>query len=244
MERNNEVLNENNENIPNIPSNPNNNIRIQVQQHPQQLDISQDYSSINLSFFLVLFISLLLVLINSIELYSLAFKWSYMKTIPTDLFDTCYKYNLSFRTVNGVISFFASISCLVFSLALVANITWFMSTAFSSYLYYNYVLFGPYTLGFCVIGLWFWEKIMFVCEGDDLSSKTFSFANAVSLIMLFILSFVITLGVLVYSIASLYIDSVLRREEGSDIIRKLFWKVVIRNKNPIDFFRGEIRQNE
>lgn len=244
MEGNNEVLNENSENMQNISLNPNNNVRIQIQQHPQQLDISQDYSSINLSFFLVLFISLLLVLINSIELYSLALKWSYMKGVPTDLFDTCYKYNLSFRTVNDVISFLASISCSIFSLALVVNITWFMSTAFSSYLYYNYVLFGPYTLGFCLIGLWFWKKIMFVCEGEDLSYKTFSFANAVSLIMLFILSFIITLCVLVYSIASLYIDSVLHREEGSDIIRKLFWKVVIRNRNPIDFFRGELRQNE
>ena len=74
-------------------------------------------------------------------------------------------------------------------------------------------------------------------EGEDLNEKYISFSNVVTLFMLTVLSFTITVSVMLYSITCLYIQSVIGKDDGSDIIRFLFRKIVIRNNNPIEFYR-------
>lgn len=235
MEGNNEVLSDNNNNS----NNNQENINILPQNNqPFHNEVEDESISFNFCFFLILFISLLLVLINSIEVYSLSIKWFYMKVVPSEIFEQCYKYNLSFKTVNCTISFLASISCLIFSLFLSFNQNWFIDVCLKTYLHYNFLVFGPYTLGFCVLGLWNWEKVVYLCEeGEDLNEKYISFSNVVTLFMLTVLSFTITVSVMLYSITCLYIQSVIGKDDGSDIIRFLFRKIVIRNNNPIEFYR-------
>ena len=92
-----------------------------------------------------------------------------------------------------------------------------------------YVLFGPYMLGVGILGVFYWDKILFNCEGD---SKIFSFSNMFNLTACLLIAILITLGVIIYDCCMIYINSIIQRNEGNCIVRKVFWWAVLKFRRP------------
>ncbi len=95
-------------------------------------------------------------------------------------------------------------------------------------------------LGFCMIGFLNWSNVVFSCDRQNYSNKILSASNIFSLIGCFIISACITCMVSIYKTVTLYFDSILRRSQGSILIRKLFWWVVFRNREPVDYVRQTV----
>ena len=77
-----------------------------------------------------------------------------------------------------------------------------------------------------------------------MNNKILSQSNLLSLIACFILSSFITGLVLIIKTINIYFNSILNRPGGSPILKKLFWKIIFRNREPIQFVRSIQRENE
>lgn len=186
----------------------------------------------NFTIYLMLIICVILVTVDSIEIYKICSSWNLIDKIEPLIFDRCFKKELILKTVFGSFSFLAAISAFVLTLCISLSVDYFIDKILTSYLYLNYFIFGPYMLGFSIYGLYNWNDVVYMCDKHNFMIKIFSISNMFSLIGCFILSLIVTVAAAVYEVVLLYIDSILRRDNGSKILRNIFWWVVLRTRGP------------
>jgi hypothetical protein len=194
----------------------------------------------NFTLILLLLLSFILVFVDSLELIQLTVSWEIGVGIISPVFDSCIKWELYTKTVFCIFSFLAAISSFILTLFLLINSAWFADKILSTFLYFNYLIFGPYMLGFCFIGFLNWNNVVFTCDRQNYNNKILSASNVFSLVGCFIISLSITCMVSIYKTVTLYFDSILRRSQGSVVLRKLFWWVVFRNREPVDYVRQTV----
>jgi hypothetical protein len=169
--------------------------------------------------------------------------WHYGMLISKPIFETCIKWELYTKTVFAFFSFLGAVSAFTLTMFLIIDTNWFADKILSTFLYFNYLIFGPYMMGFSIIGLANWNNVVYVCDKQNLNNKIISASNMFSLISCFLLSTIITCLVAIYKTITLYIDSTLRRPEGNSILRKFFWWTVFRNREPVEFVRRAQQAN-
>ncbi len=194
--------------------------------------------SSNFSLYLFLVVSVILVSVDAIGIYHIVLTWQQSIHLPSNIFNSCLKWQLITRTCFASFSTFAAISSFILCGFLIINTEFFVEKALSTFLYYNYMIFGPYMLGFCILGLVFWQDITYVCIRSSSNYKFFSSSNAFSLIFSLVISVVITIGVSVYKAMNLYVDSVLQKPEGYDFIRKFVLWIALRNSSASELLRN------
>lgn len=197
----------------------------------------------NFTLYLMLIVCVTLVTVDIIEIYRLSNTWIYALKANAGIFEKCLKYELLLKTVFAGFSFFAALSAFTLTLFLVINVEFFIDKVLNAFLNFNYFLFGPYMLGFCILGCIHWNEVVYVCNAKDINQKVFSLSNMFSIVICMILSCVITIGISVYETIKLYVDSILRREEGFKIIRSLFWFVVLRQRSNEEILRSRDDNN-
>ena len=163
--------------------------------------------------------------------------WQYGTLIITTAFDSCIKWELYTKTAFAIFSLFGALSSLIISAFLIIDTNWFISKGMTSFLYFNYLVFGPYMLGFATLGIIKWTNVAYVCDKQNFNHKNISPANIFSLVSCFTLSLSITVFVAIYKTMDIFIQSITSKPGGSVVIRKIFWWAVFRNREPVEFVR-------
>jgi hypothetical protein len=186
-------------------------------------------ASNNTTIYILLFVVLIICAINTMELYHVYNSWIFGMQAPA--FEGCIKYELITKTCFSIFSFLAPLCVcfLIFFILLSSN--WVIDKLLPCFLYFIYLIFGPYMLGCCIIGFYNWSEVVYICDKQNNGNKIFSQAVCFTLIICVLVSLSLTLMVSIYETVSLYTGSVMRKPNGSAIIRKTFWWVALKNRS-------------
>ena len=185
----------------------------------------------NCTLYLMLVICVILLSLDSYELYRISISWSMIDKFDQNLFETCIKKELVIKTIFSILSFSAALCASLLTLFLSINSEYFLEKIMSSYLNLVYTIFGPMLLGISLFGILNWNEVVFLCDRRDYTNQILSINNVFLILSVFIISLIVTVGVTIYGVVIIYIDSILRRESGNKFIRSFFWWVVLRT-NP------------
>lgn len=184
----------------------------------------------NITLYLMLAICIVLVSVDIIEMIKLISAWTVKDKIEPLFFDSCIKVDLLVKTAFSVFSLLAALSAFILVSMMIMSLEFFIEKLMQPFLYLNYNIFGLYMLGFSLFGIIHWNEVAFMCDKKNPDEKIFSVGNMFSLIGCFALSLVITFGVTIFQTVTKFSDSILRRENGSPIIRSIFWWFVFRGR--------------
>jgi len=198
-------------------------------------------SSSTCTLYLMLFISIILVAVDTLEVYHLVIAWGGEMKIQGPLFETCLKWELMTRTSFCIFSLASAISAMILTFLLTSNPDYFIEKLLSTYLYFNYLVFGPILLGFCLLGIMNWGNVMYSCDRKNIGNKILNVTNIFSIFCAFLLGIGVTVLISVYKTVNLYIDSTARKPEGSDLLRKVFWWAVLKKRNANELMRRDER---
>jgi hypothetical protein len=89
-----------------------------------------------------------------------------------------------------------------------------------TFIYYNYLIFALYANKFSILAIVYWNNALIVFD-KAYEIKHFSFTNVFAMLLCLVISLIITISSLCQVILLLQ-DSILKRGEGSEMLRKLF----------------------
>lgn len=198
---------------------------------------SRDSSRVALK--IVFGLSLVLVLMDSYEIYfSYSHLVQYSKTFDPEIFNSCIKYHVFGQIFFTFFATFAGLSACLMALGLLVNYEFFATKGIETFIYLNYLVFGPYLLSSCFLAYCYWDKVIYNCDSKDYSKKYLNFSSLMALLICFVLSVIITFGYTIISSFQVLLQSVRFRPEGNRVIGRLFWDYIIHREvnesNPIN----------
>lgn len=187
---------------------------------------SRDSSRVALK--IVFGLSLVLVLMDSYEIYfSYSHLIQYSKTFDPEVFNSCIKYHVFGQIFFTFFATFAGLSACLMALGLLVNYEFFATKGIETFIYLNYLVFGPYLLSSCFLAYCYWDKVIYNCDNKDYSKKYLNFSSLMALLICFVLSVIITFGYTIISSFQVLLQSVRFRPEGNRVIGRLFWDYII-----------------
>ena len=105
--------------------------------------------STSIIFLLMFTISGILITLNIMEINQVIKTWDREIIRHSLLFHTCIKWDIINRFAICIFTFCIGLSTLILCIMLMININYFIEKLVSTYIYFNYLLFGPILLGFC-----------------------------------------------------------------------------------------------
>jgi hypothetical protein len=186
----------------------------------------EEASTSDFTSYILLCVSGLLVFIDGLELVHIINNWQYGSLFVIPLFEKCIKYELISKTIFAIFSLISALSAFFLSTFLLFAQNFFLEKILKTFLYVNYLVFGPLMLTLSLLGIDYWDEIVYVCEKNNLTNKEFSMSNTTSIVGCFLISVFITLLVEFLESFNFLLDSILKRNSGSVIIGKFYWKVV------------------
>ena len=183
----------------------------------------------NFTLKIIFIISLILVILDIIQVFIIldSIVKGYEK-FSLEIFEECIKYQKIgdiFFTMFGV---FTGMSATLLSYGLLSNVETFTNKFFDVYLYYNYLIFGPYLLGSCFISFYYFKFIAFTCNPHNYKQRLINFSSVVCILFSLSLSLMITIcGSVAYSI-KLVMESIGSSRDGNYLIGRLFWRYIFR----------------
>ena len=193
--------------------------------------------SSSLTIYLMLFLSSLLATLDIIELSRIFDWWKIEIEINSDQFNECIKWDLITRTSFNIFSLISSISAFTLTFLIIFDANVFLEKILSTYLYFNYLVFGPIMLAFSIIALENWNFTILECDKKNFHNKLLSYSNILCVSGTFMISFFISITISIYKTINLYIDSNLKRPEGSPLLRKIFRFILLKSSNPSNLIR-------
>jgi len=177
---------------------------------------------------LVLILSTLLVGMDIFEIYY-AFQQMNLIAgkIDSYIFENCVKYHIITQITFTGFATFAGISAFFMSLGLIINYNFFSEKVIDTFLYWNYLVFGPYLLASCVLGFCYFNYVSYVCDSSDMSTSYISFSTLMALIICFFLSFAITCGYSIIQVGYKLLHSIRFNQRGSRFLGRCFWRYVL-----------------
>ena len=185
--------------------------------------------------YFILIISMILLVIDSIELYRVIESWNINSKFSPALFAKCLQTPLITRVAFSIYSIITAFCISFMALCLVIDVDYFITKLLSPYLKMIYHCFGPILLTFTIVAFHFWKDVAFTCAGNDTNNKVFSVTNMFTIVGSFIIALLITLGYGIYEVITYHVESVLQRSGGSSLLRKAFWASVHRERSEEDY---------
>ena len=132
---------------------------------------------------LVFVLSLILVTMDIFEIY---FGYATLKELSVKfkplVFEECVKYHILSQMLFTFFATSAGISALLMSLGLLVDYDFFSYKVADTFLYYNYMIFGPYLFAACVLGFNNFGAIVYNCESlEQTHMKTLNFSTLLAL---------------------------------------------------------------
>ena len=193
--------------------------------------------STSIIFLLMFTISGILITLNIMEINQVIKTWDREIIRHSLLFHTCIKWDIINRFAICIFTFCIGLSTLILCIMLMININYFIEKLVSTYIYFNYLLFGPILLGFSVLALLNWHTIFYECVGMSNGIKRISYSNIMYIIVSSIISSIITFLWAANNGINTMIDSTTQKAEGNKVIRNLFWYLVFKIRKPEDLMR-------
>ena len=184
-----------------------------------------------ISLIVVLFVSILLVIMDIVEIY---FSFENLKILSSkiekNIFENCLKFQILSQIVFAGFASLAGISAFFMSLGFLVNYRYFTEKLLDTFMFYNYIIFGPYLLGACIVSLFYFKNIVYNCD-RDFKDKSFNFATFITILLCLIISILITLSHSIHNNVYFLIDSIRTGPQGNKLMGKLFWKIAIGRNN-------------
>jgi len=191
----------------------------------------EENNNSDLTLYILLSVSGLLIVIDGLELIHMIYNWEYGFLIVKPVFESCIKYELISKTVFSIYSFIAAFSAFFLAFFLLCGQEFFLNKLRTTYLYINYIVFGPLMAALSILGICHWEQVVYVCDKNNLYSKEVSVSNSITIIGCFLISVVITVIVEFFESINFLLDSILKRNTGSHIIGRFFWQIATYRAN-------------
>jgi len=211
------------------------------------MEESPDTSRVALK--IVFILSVLLVLMDLLEFY-LEYQHLLQMSIKFDafLFEQCIKYHALTQMFFTFFATFAGLSAALMSLGLLVNYEFFVYKIIDTFLFYNYLIFGPYLLAACLIGLLNYNLVLFNCDSREFTNKmTLNFSTLLALVICSMISFIITAGYSVFYGIRKMINSIRFNRNGNYLIGRIFWQYVLYrnrdNNNEREVELNELNEN-
>lgn len=177
---------------------------------------------------IVFVLSLLLVTMDIMEIY---FAYSHLisisQTTSPVIFENCVKYHLLAQIFFTLFATLAGTSACFLSLGLLIDYEIFTMKFIDTFLYFNYLIFGPYLLAACCLGYYNFNLIAFTCDPNDLSKRHVNFSTVIALIICLLLSFLLTFSYSVFYSIKKLINSVRFTTNGNYYLGRVFWRYVL-----------------
>lgn len=183
----------------------------------------------NLTLKVIFLISLILVILDSIQVYYIfdSIIEGYNK-FPLVIFNECIKFQKIGDLFFSFFGVFSGLSATILSFGLVINIDTFTNKFFDTFVYYNYIIFGPYLLACCFLCFSFFKDVAFTCSSRDYKERFVNFSTVICVIFSLSLSIIVTIvGSVIYSVKS-FIESISSDRNGNYILGRMFWSYIFR----------------
>ena len=178
---------------------------------------------------LILLICLLLQAVDLLEIVQLISKWEKAIEIGEEQYERCLKWDFATRVCFSIFSLLSSVSGFFVVLIILFAAEQTENIFYSKYIELNKLVFGPFLLGFCTVGLLNWNEIMYVCDKTMLE-RNFSPSRFFTLVIGCIFGLTITLIAHTVSAYNFYLRRVFN--DSNSVIGKLFWKIVFNLRSP------------
>ena len=196
------------------------------------MDDGVDNSRIALKIVLVL--SILLVAMDFLEIY---FSFLHLKEASLKyevyIFENCIKYHILSQVVFTLFATFAGLSAFLMSLGLLINYEFFSSKLLETFMFWNYIVFGPYLLTACILGYTNFGKIAFNCDSKDINLRFINFSTLMALVICLLLSIIISMLYAFLYAARKMLLSITFRDGGWKCLGRIFWKHVFSRNIPV-----------
>jgi hypothetical protein len=144
------------------------------------------------------------------------------------LFEECIKYHALSQMFFTFFATFAGVSATFMSMGLLINYEFFSFKVIDTFLYYNYLIFGPYLFAACNLGFMNYDMVLYNCDSKDLGrKKVLNFSTLLALVICTCMSFVLTFGYSIFFGIRKMINSIRFLPEGNYILGRIFWRYVL-----------------
>lgn len=198
------------------------------------MEPNEQRNSTGVALKVVFFLSLLLVSMDTFEvIYSYNHLNQNGKSLDRNFFEDCIKYHVIGQIFFTLFATFAGMSACFMSAGLLINYEFFATKALDTFLYWNYLIFGPYLLSSCVLAYFYLNEVIYNCDPKDVTRKYLNFSTLMALIICFVISTLITFTYSFLNTIQHLISSVRFNSEGNRVIGRLFWDYVIHRESEV-----------
>ena len=193
------------------------------------MENENDIYAYNFTLKIIFVISFTLVILDCIQIFLIfdAIIKGYNK-FPIEVFNECIKYQKIGDLFYSIFSLFSSLSATIISIGLIINLETFTNKFFHTFVYYNYIIFGPYLLISCFLSFYFYKDVAFTCSSQNYKKRLLNFSSVICFFFSFSFSLIVTIvGSFIYNI-KLVMESINSDRNGNFILRKLFWEYIFR----------------
>ena len=141
----------------------------------------------NFTVYFLLLVSIVLLTVNCIDLANVIQNWIDSAELNRKLYTSCVKYPLISKTIFSFFSIFTSLAICLLSAMLLVSFSFFITKLLKPYIKSICYVFGPLMLGFSLLGLIYWNDVVYLCDGYH-DTKVVSISNIISIIICFIIS--------------------------------------------------------
>ena len=191
-----------------------------------------DLYAYNLTLKVIFLVSLILVILDLIQLFDIfdSIIKAYEK-YPKEIFNQCIKYQKIGDLFFSFFGVFSGLSATILSLGLVINIEIFTNKFFDIFIYYNYVIFGPYLLASCFLCFYFFKEVSFTCSRKNYQDRIINFSTVICVLFSLSFSLIVTIvGSVIYSV-KLVMESIGSDTNGNYFLGRMFWAYIFRKHN-------------
>ena len=179
----------------------------------------------NAGVFLVIFVALSIISLNTYELVHDFDKWTDMqKEYSREQFLYCIAPSIAFRISYTIFALLAALFCFVISITILVMRGERLDKCIKYMLLAMYVIFGPIMLVGCVISSIKINRLFYICKDNDPKQLMANYSNLLVILVSSAISFTITIAYLVSYIASWL--SVISTEQNSWFasISRCYWR--------------------
>lgn len=192
---------------------------------------NREQANSNFALKIVFFLSFILVIMDTSEV---VYSYKQLKSASIELnineFESCYKYHIISQIFFTTFATLAGLSACIMSFGLIINFNFFQNIALSTFLFWNYLLFGPVLLGSVLVGLYNWNEVFYYCSSKNSTVKYFNFSTLMAVLICLIFSGLISIGYAIWNSINKVIQSVRFHEDGNEVVGRLFWDYVMHRR--------------
>ena len=192
------------------------------------INVTSEFSSSIFAIKLILLLALILSFMDALQIYFTFSSFSSYSTLPSNIFNTCIKYQSIAETIFALYGTYAGLSLAILCFGLITNYDFFIGKGLRAYIYYNYCIFGPYLLCVSFMGFSYYDKIAYVCDDKDYKVRYLNITLVFCLLFSFVMSIFVTVSYMVINVNNLFMNSIRFNPGGSLLLGYAFWKYAIR----------------